>query len=230
MKRVKVANPRLMLVNSAPKVQKKRNRTKNKTKQNPELKGLVVQSIAAAVGGMLVTTAASKIPLPSNPYLNILSKFGLSYGVGYVMERFNITRPYAVAVAVGGASVAASDALKIAFPALRTIFVNRQDKPVKVVTQEDPVTGEPVAVADAIGFDEFGDVITVNERLLNKGLGEVIEELDDIYEAEYIDDEDVEYVNDLVTPNWQPQQLTSQPVRAAQKRKAIRTEGVKVVS
>lgn len=208
MKRVRVKNPqttgRLAIVNSSPKILKgkstsvTRKRRNNRQRNNPEWKGMLVQSIAAACGGMLVTTAAGKLPLPANPYLNIFSKFALSYGAAYVAEKFKWTAPYAMAVGIGGASVAASDAIKIAIPSLRTIFLAKGQEPVKVVTQTDAVTGEPVAVADAVGWDELGDVVTVNEQLLSRNLGEVIEELDDIYDAEDFE------LDDIITPEWQP--------------------------
>jgi hypothetical protein len=200
MKKVNVKNPapamgRLAIANSSPAVAKGKASTnfgkkkrKNTTRRNPEISVLFMQAVAAAVGGMLVTTAASKLPLPTNPYMNILSKFGLSYALAYLAEKVSYTKNYSMSLGIGGASVAASDAIKIAVPSLRTIFLSKPEEAVKVVTQTD-AQGEPIAIADAVGMDELGDMITMNERYVG-GLGDTIEELGEMY------------MNDIVTPGW----------------------------
>jgi hypothetical protein len=202
MKKVNVKNPapmgRLAIANSSPAITKgkakvnfgKKNGSKNASRRNPapDVKMLFMQAVAAAVGGMLVTTAASKLPLPTNPYMNILSKFGLSYALAYLAEKVSYTKNYSMSLGIGGASVAASDAIKIAVPSLRTIFLSKPEEAVKVVTQTD-AQGEPIAIADAVGMDELGDMITMNERYVG-GLGDTIEELGEMY------------MNDIVTPGW----------------------------
>jgi hypothetical protein len=203
MKRVNVKNPsnygRLAIANSSPAVTKGRKKTglrdrrKRPNRHNPDVKVLFTQSLAAAAGAMLVTTAAGKLPLPTNPVMNIGAKAALSYALAYLAEKIDILKPYANSIGIGGASVAASDALKIAVPSLRTIFLTKEEQPVKVVTQSD-AEGEPVAVADVFGWDEMGDVVTMNERYVG-GLADVIEELGDIYN-------DNDQLDDLVTPSW----------------------------
>jgi hypothetical protein len=204
MKKVSVKNPgmgRLAIANSSPAVKKGkasvttngRGKKRKTTRSNPEIGSLLVGSVAAAVGGALVTLAAGKLPLPTNPLFNILAKFGLAYGASVVAEKLSYTKKYATAIGIGGASVAASDALKIAFPALRTIFLNKPEAaPIKVITQTDAQTGEPVALADVIGFDELGDIVTTNERYV----GQLGTNLSDIYP------DDAQF-NDITTPNWQ---------------------------
>lgn len=178
-KKTKLANPaNMMLVNATtkPKNGKKtpakngKSKPRKRNTSTADIKDIFIDSIVAALGGMTVTYAASKLPLPTNPIINIGAKVGLALAGSYAVEKVEVSvlkrsgkKSFFKAFGIGGVAVAATDALKIAMPGLRTVFIpnGAGQKLITGITE----SGE-VKTAELAGIDEIGDIVAVNPGFL----------------------------------------------------------------
>jgi len=196
-KRVRVKNPggRLMVLNKAggsgvksttrkrtnsskrrstAAAAKRRNGVRRTKRRNPAVnKQFVFQAIWVAIGAvatkLLIGPVSNYLPVLRAPLFNVAAKLGIAIALGKVMELVGPQsfRQYGDAIALGGASVAASDGAAIIFPAARTFFVQNTDT---ALPSADEVSANDFweydnGYSDIITVDDagsFGDIITPN--------------------------------------------------------------------
>lgn len=146
----------------------RRRRVTHRRRSNPQLKGIVEGSLAAAAGAIITDFVQGMVPFSFGGATGkIAVRLGLAYAIGMAAEKFAPTRKYATWLAVGGAVGAAQDLFRLFMGGgLTAAPVAAGQLPAGRVALPAYATGDDQGMSDIVGVPQnwggLGEIVGVS--------------------------------------------------------------------